>query len=269
MNQVLMVRDCATRSVPSLHGRWGRRLGRAMVLCGFVVAACVLTGCGNLSRLSEVGRNPAMTPSGNPTKDPGWRPITLPMPARETSPKEANALWRSGSRAFFKDQRAATVGDIVTVVVNINDTANLQNNTTADRKGFETAGMPNLMGLEAVLPAVISPKSLVSTNSENNNVSTGQVTRNEIVTLRLAGVVTQVLPNGNLAVAASQEFMVNGELRQLHVTGVIRPQDIASDNTVQHDRMAEARISYGGRGTLTDLQRPRWGEQMFDILMPF
>jgi flagellar L-ring protein FlgH len=87
--------------------------------------------------------------------------------------------------------------------------------------------------------------------------------------LRLAGVLTQVLPNGNLVVAASQEFMVNSQLRELRVTGVIRPQDIASDNTVRHDRMAEARIAYGGKGQLTDVQRARWGQQMMDILAPF
>ena len=135
--------------------------------------------------------------------------------------------------------------------------------------GAETGGMPNFFGLEAMLPKAVTASSLVSLKSENNNVGSGQIQRTEAVTLRLAGVVTQVMPNGNLAVAASQEFMVNGELRDLKVTGVIRPQDIASDNTVQHDRMAEARIAYGGRGTLTDLQRARWGQQMFDVLMPF
>lgn len=236
--------------------------------------ACILTvmllaGCGTLSRLSEVGRNPTMTPPGDPTQDPAWRPISMPMPAREAAPKEANALWRSGSRAFFKDQRAATVGDIVTVLINIHDAANLKNSTSADRSGTESAGLPNFFGLEAMLPKAVTASSLVSLKNENSNIGSGQIQRVEAVTLRLAGVVTQVLPNGNLAVAASQEFMVNGELRELHVTGVIRPQDIASDNTVQHDRMAEARIAYGGRGTLTDVQRARWGQQMFDILMPF
>jgi flagellar L-ring protein precursor FlgH len=82
-------------------------------------------------------------------------------------------------------------------------------------------------------------------------------------------VVTQVLPNGNLVVAARQEIVVNSELRELKVTGVVRPQDIASDNTVLHDRMAEARIQYGGRGQMTDLQSPRWGQQLMDILLPF
>lgn len=234
-----------------------------------VLLCVVLAGCGSLSRLSEVGRNPKMTPTSDPTKDPSYRPITMPMPAPEPPPREANALWRTGSRAFFKDQRAAAVGDIVTVVVNMNDTANLQNNTNADHKGSETVGMPNFLGLETILPKAITPSSLVSTNDESKHTTAAQIQRNEAVTLRLAGVVTQVLPNGNLVVAASQEFMVNGELRQLRITGVIRPQDIASDNTVQHDRMAEARIDYGGRGTLTDQQRERWGEQMFDILAPF
>lgn len=230
--------------------------------------ACV-TGCGTLSRLSEVGRDPAMTPTEDPTKDPKWRPMSMPMPARQPSPNEANALWRSGSRAFFKDQRAAQVGDIVTVLVNMNDAANLKNVTSADRTSTESAGMPNFFGLEAMLPKAINPATLVSASSSNNNTGTGQIQRTEAVTLRLAGIVTQVLPNGNLVVAARQEFMVNSELRELRVTGVIRPQDIASDNTVLHDRMAEARISYGGRGQLTELQRARWGQQMMDILMPF
>jgi flagellar L-ring protein precursor FlgH len=233
-----------------------------------VMAAC-LSGCGTLSRLSEVGRDPAMTPTEDPTKDPKWRPLTMPMPSAQPSPNEANSLWRSGSRAFFKDQRAAQVGDIVTVVVNINDAANLKNVTSAVRTSSESAGMPNFFGVEALLPKTVTASTLLSASSGNNNTGTGQIQRTEAVTLRLAGIVTQVLPNGNLVVAARQEFMVNSELRNLQITGVIRPQDIASDNTVQHDRMAEARISYGGKGQLTDIQRARWGQQMMDILMPF
>ncbi len=233
------------------------------------VGAGLLTGCGTLSRLSEVGRPPQMTPTSDPTKDPKYRPLTMPEPAPQPSPREANALWRPGSRAFFKDQRAAQVGDIITVLVNMNDSANLTNDTTATRTSSETAGLPNLFGLESIVPKAVNMSSLVSSSSGNSNVGSGQIQRNEAVTLRVAGVVTQVLPNGNLVVAASQEFMVNSELRDLRVTGVVRPQDIASDNTVTHDRMAEARISYGGRGNLTDLQRARWGQQMLDILAPF
>jgi flagellar L-ring protein precursor FlgH len=243
---------------------------RPVPLAVLAISTLLLTGCGLLTRLSEVGRDPPMTPTADPTKEPTWRPVSMPMPAREPMPNEANALWRSGSRAFFKDQRAAQVGDIVTVVVNMNDTANLKNVTSTTRSSGESAGMPNLFGLETMLPkSIADPSKLMSISSGNNNTGSGQIQRNEAVTLRLAGIVTQVLPNGNLVIAAGQEFMVNGELRQLRVTGVIRPQDIASDNTVLHDRMAEARISYGGRGQLTDQQKARWGQQMMDVLLPF
>jgi flagellar L-ring protein FlgH len=233
--------------------------------CGLTVS-----GCGMLQRLSDVGRPPEMTKSADPTKDPGYRPMTMPMPKTEVAPNEANALWRQGSRAFFKDQRAAQVGDIVTVVVSMTDSANLNNVTTLTRSSGEQAGVPDFVGLTSKLPkSVLDPSKLISLSSSNSNTGNGQIQRNEAVTLRLAGVVTQVLPNGNLVVAARQEFVVNSELRELTVTGVIRPQDIASDNTVLHDRMAEARIQYGGRGQMTDLQTTRWGQQLMDILLPF
>jgi len=232
----------------------------------------LLGACGSLQRLSEIGRPPGMTPSTDPTKDPSWRPLTMPMPAAQVAAPQANALWRPGSRAFFKDQRAAQVGDIVTVLINTTDSADVENNTTATRTGNESMGMPNLFGLESQIPRILAgatAASLVSASSGNGNIGTGTLKRNETVVLRLAGVVTQVLPNGNLVVAAHQEMRVNSELRDLQVTGVIRPQDIASDNTVTHDRMAEARISYGGRGQLTDVQTPRWGQQVLDIITPF
>jgi len=246
---------------------------RRLLLLAPISAMLLLGGCGALSRLSEVGRPPTMTPTADPTKEAGWRPLTMPMPGRESSPIEANSLWRTGSRAFFKDQRAAAVGDVITVVVDMNDTANVQNGTTATRTSSDSAGMPNLFGLENVLPKFlpnpVNASSLVSVSSANSNVGAGQIQRSEAVTLRLAGLVTQVLPNGNLVVAARQEVEVNSELRVLQVTGVVRPQDIASDNTVTHDRMAEARITYGGRGQLTDQQTPRWGQQVMDVVLPF
>jgi flagellar L-ring protein precursor FlgH len=236
-------------------------------------ATLLLSGCGVLSHLADVGRPPAMTPPGDPTREPGWRPVTMPSPRPDLVPTQVNSLWRSGSRAFFKDQRAAQVGDVLTVLVNIADTANLANATGATRVGSEAEGAPNLAGLEAKLPGLIAKgldvKNLVSLSSSNTNTGTGTIKRNETVTLRLAGVVTQILPSGNLVVVARQEVRVNSELRELQVSGVVRPQDIASDNTVVHDRMAEARIAYGGRGTLTDLQAPRYGQQILDALLPF
>jgi flagellar L-ring protein precursor FlgH len=130
--------------------------------------------------------------------------------------------------------------------------------------------MPQFFGMQTLLPkTIVDPSKLLSVSSANNTTGNGQIQRTEAVTVRLAGVVTQVLPNGNLVIAARQEFRVDSELRELLVTGVIRPEDIASDNTVPHDRMAEARISYGGRGEITELQKARWGQQLMDILLPF
>jgi flagellar L-ring protein FlgH len=250
-----------------------RRFGvpRPGVPClGVLCLGLLLSGCGALTKLSEVGRPPAETPSSDPTKDPKYRPMTLPMPAREPPPSQPDSLWRTGSRAFFKDQRAAQVGDVITIVVNMTDSATLNNVTTATRTGAESAGMPNFFGMESLLPkSIVDPSKLMSISSANSNVGTGQIQRNEAVTLSLAGVVTQVLPNGNLVVAARQEFRVNDELRDLRVTGVIRTQDITSQNTVQSSQIAEARIEYGGRGQLTDIQAPRWGQQMMDIVLPF
>ena len=236
-----------------------------LISCGIA-----LTGCGSLQRLSEVGRPPEMSQSRDPTKDPDYRPLTMPMPRPQLASTEANSLWRSGSRAFFKDQRAAQVGDIVTIVVSMTDSAQLNNVTTLTRSSSELAGAPGVAGLTSRLGSAVPDASkIINMNSANTNAGNGQIQRNEAVTLRLAGVVTQVLPNANLVVVARQEFEVNSELRVLQVTGVIRPQDIASNNTVPQDRMAEARIQYGGRGEMTALQTPRWGQQLMDILMPF
>lgn len=243
---------------------------RALLLLGLVVP---LAACDSMSRLSEVGRRPAMTPTADPTADPRWRPVSMPMPRAQEAPPMANSLWRPGSRAFFRDQRAAQVGDIITVLVNIGDRATLNNQSGRERDAAENMGLPRMLGLESsltrILPNTIDPSSLVAASSSGSQNGSASIQRNENVTLRVAGIITQVLPNGNLVVSGKQEVRVNSELREMEVTGVIRPQDIASDNTVRHDRLAEARISYGGRGQLTDVQTPRYGQQILDIILPF
>lgn len=232
----------------------------------------LLSGCGVLSNVAEVGKPPPVSPSSDPTLAPDWRPMTMPTPAPQPPPPVENSLWRPGSRAFFKDERASKVGDIVTIVVNMNDAATLNNNTLEMRNDNETMGVPGFFGLGAVLPSFLksaNPANLVNVNSGTTLNTIGQIQRNENVTVQLAGVVTQVLPNGNLVVVARQEMLVNAELRQVKVTGVIRPEDINSDNTVPHNRMAEARITYSGRGQLTEVNEPRWGQQLLDVLLPF
>lgn len=237
------------------------------------MSALSLQGCAGLMRLGEVGSPPSMSSITDPTKDPKWRPVSMPMPAPEASDTTANSLWHPGSRAFFKDQRAAQIGDIVTVIVNIVDSATVKNGTTATRTGSQALGAPDVFGIQSAISKALGHGAdltkLLSTDSASSAAGTGSITRGETIQIRVGGVITQVFPNGNLAVAGRQEVRVNSELRELQLSGVIRPQDIQSDNTVLHDRMAEARISYGGRGQLTDVQTPHWGQSVFDIVSPF
>ena len=232
-----------------------------------------LAACGQADRLSRLGRPPPLSPVSNPAQDPAWRPVTMPTPAAQEAGAPSNSLWRQGSRTFLRDQRAGQVGDLITVLVAITDDAQLQNRTQSTRTNTQAMGTPNLLGLEAstnrILPNSVNPATLLSTNSSNVGNGQGEVRRNEAVNLRVAATVMQNLPNGNLVISGRQEVRVNNELRELLVQGVLRREDIGSDNTVRHDRLAEARITYGGRGSLSDVQQPRVGSQLLDILLPF
>jgi len=238
-----------------------------------LLAAASLSACSGAERLARLSGGPELAGIENPTSDPRWRPVTMPMPNPGDPPLQNNSLWRQGSRTFLRDQRAAAVGDLVTVMVSIQDEADMENSTKRSRDNSESMGLPRLLGLEAsygrLLPAGIDPSNLVSANSSSNVDGSGTVKRSEQINLRVATTVTQVLPNGNLVVAGRQQVRVNQELRDLQIGGIIRPQDIGSDNTVKHDRLAEARIAYGGRGTISDVQRPRYGQELMDIIMPF
>lgn len=157
----------------------------------------------------------------------------------------------------------------MTVIVDITDNATMVDNTSASGGGSESMGIPSLFGFHGKAVSHIIGSGAFSTSSNNSNTAAGRISRNETVTVRVAGTITQVLPNGNFVVVGRQEVRVNSELRELQVTGVVRPQDITADNTVTHDRMAEARISYGGRGQLSILQTPRYGQQLIDAIAPF
>lgn len=240
---------------------------------GALLLGLALSGCNTLTRLSEVGSAPGLSEIENPAVITGVEPVAMPMPAPETLHQEANSLWRPGSRAFFKDQRASDVGDILTVVIQIDDSASLSNRTNRTRTAAEGAGLPAVLGFESkfgnFLPDAVDPANLIEANSDSLAEGSGVIDREEQIDIRVAAMVTQVLPNGNLVVAGRQETRVNYELRQLQIAGIIRPEDITSTNTINWDQIAEARIAYGGRGTVSDVQQPRYGQQIYDILWPF
>ncbi len=240
----------------------------------FALVTTTLTGCNVLTRLSEVGAGPKTSAVANPTTQPGYKPVSMPMPAAQPAEVNPNSLWRAGSRAFFKDIRAKAVGDIITVKVTINnETGKFENKTERARTDSETANVPNLFGLEAeytkALPQGLDPTKFLSFSNNHSTKGDGEIERKETVTLTFAAVITQILPNGNMVLMGRQELIVNQEIRELVVLGVVRSEDIDADNTITHEKIAELRMAYGGRGTLSGLQAPRWGAQVWDILFPF
>lgn len=242
-------------------------------ISAMLLTVAVLSGCNTLERLSQVGEEPKLTRVQNPVHQKGYRPVTMPMPAPVRAERAPNSLWRAGSRAFFKDLRANQVGDILTVTVSIADTVDLDNKITRTRTNSETANLTNFLGyeqaLDAILPEVITPAALVNGASTSSVVGDGQIDRKETITTKVAAIVVQVLPNGNLVIQGRQETRVNAEVRELAITGIVRPQDITTSNTINYEQVAEARLAYGGRGTLTDVQMPRYGQQIYDIIFPF
>ena len=233
--------------------------------------ALTLGGCDFLQRMSEVGEPPKISRIEDPTQVAGYKPVDMPMPTPVQPPAGANSLWRPGARAFFKDQRAADVGDIVTVSVNINESGQLTNKTATSTANSEAAN-PNFtfFGLESSLPKLgMSPANLFSFGSNSGVNGSGTMQRQEQVVINLAATVTQKLPNGNLVISGKQELRVNGDMRELSVQGIIRMEDISTLNTITSDKIAEARITYGGRGTLADIQQARYGQQIFDLIAPF
>ncbi len=228
----------------------------------------MLSGCGAIDRLGNIGKNPDMAPIENPLEKPNYQPVSAPMP-NPPGPQAANSLWQPGARSFFHDPRASRAGDIITVNISIADAAKLQNTTQRSRTNSDDANLTNFFGLEKSLPAAMDPASLVKMGSDTSNVGAGSVNRSEQINLTLAALVTQVLPNGNLVIGGHQQVRVNGELRDLQISGMVRTEDITNDNTVDLAQIAEARLSYGGEGTVSDVQQPRYGSQLFDILMPW
>jgi len=247
------------------------RVRRVLVASASLMVLSVASGCSSIDRLSQIGEPPKLTAIDNPTTQPGYKPVQMPMPKPETVSYNPNSLWRNGSRAFFKDQRAMHVGDILTVTVNITDKANIANETQRSRTNKEDSGVTDFAGakLLGATAAKVMPGRILTADSTASSDGKGSVQRQEALQTNVAAVVTQVLPNGNLVVEGKQEIRVNFEIRELVVAGIVRPEDIQSDNTIDSSKIAQARIAYGGRGQLSDMQQPRYGQQVMDVLLPF
>jgi flagellar L-ring protein FlgH len=243
----------------------------ARSLLGTAAVASLLTGCAAIDRIKQLGEPVALAPIDNPTAKPGYKPVQMPMPTPQPASYNPNSLWRNGSRAFFNDQRAHIVGDILTVKVNINDTAQFQDQTQLSRTSTEDTEITNFIGANTIGNAAkaVLPGSILTASGNSQMNGQGNINRNDQLLTNVAAVVTQLLPNGNMVIEGKQEVRLNTEVRELIVAGVVRPEDIQSDNTIELPKIAEARLAYGGRGTLTNIQTERWGQQVVDVALPF
>lgn len=251
--------------------RKSQSIRRPLAVFAALAMASLAGGCGAIDRFAAIGQPPVLNAISNPTAQPGYKPVQMPMPAPQPAIYNPNSLWRNGSRAFFKDQRAHQVGDILTVAVKITDKAKYENETSRNRSGSENSGVSNFIGANTIVnPAkAVLPGRILTADSTGASDGKGTIDRKEELQTNVAAVVTQVLPNGNLVVEGRQEIRVNFEVRELIIGGIVRPEDIQSDNTIDSTKIAEARIAYGGRGQITDLQQPRYGQQLLDIVLPF
>jgi flagellar L-ring protein precursor FlgH len=243
-----------------------------IALAGTMLTIVGITGgCSGIDRLSQIGEEPKLTSIENPTTQPGYKPVQMPMPKPEVVSYNPNSLWRNGSRSFFKDQRAHQIGDLLTVTVNITDQANFANETQRQRTATEDTGITAFWGSglfgQRAQNALTGRMFQADSNSQTDGK--GSIVRAETLQTNVAAIVTQVLPNGNLVVEGKQEIRVNYEKRELIVAGIVRPEDIQSDNTIDSSKIAQARIAYGGHGEISDLQQPRYGSQVMDVLLPF
>lgn len=253
-------------------------------------AIAVITGivslgaCGAVDRMGDIGKAPEMTPITEISAPATQRSITYPMGQVGSQPvgtTSANSLYRTDGKSFFADQRASRVGDLLTVKIDITDSAQVANTTARSRASSDDSAVNNLLGFEALIPRILpggrsgtagqafDNGSLTDFESNSNYTGNGTVNRSESINLTVAATVTHVLPNGNMVIQGYQEVRVNFEKRELRFAGIIRPQDITKNNTIMHTQIAEARIVYGGKGQLTDVQQPRYGSQFMDIIWPF
>jgi flagellar L-ring protein precursor FlgH len=233
------------------------------------LAAVSLSAC---STVVDTVRGPNLTPMGYPAQLVPRQQEVVPISVERT-PASANSLWRTGARAFFIDQRAHRVGDILTVQIDIDDRASTTNSSSSSRTSGASLGVPHFLGFEStigkVFPSQFDPANAIETASDNSNAGSGTIQRQEKISLTIAATVAQVLPNGNMVIQGTQEVKTNNELRQLTVSGIVRPEDITAANTIRHTQIAEARISYGGRGDQSRVQRTPAGQALVEHFSPF
>ncbi len=243
-----------------------RPFAYAIVFAGVLL----LTGC---DTWDSYQKPPNFSAPGTLDHIPQAASASQPIAAANVDPlppAARGALWRPGSKTFFRDPRARAVGDLLTVAVNLQEQAEFANQTNVSRTNSNSMTMPNLLGLPKLLGHAIPgfDPSINTTGATSTN-GQGDIKRTESIVVNVAATVVARLPNGNFEIAGSQEIQLNNEMRQLQLRGIVRPEDVRSDNTIPSEKIADARIEYGGRGVSSNLQRPSWGQDLLNRVQPF
>lgn len=233
-----------------------------------------LSGCNLAERLSQVGEPPEMSQIQNPALVSDYRPVTMPMPAPEAPSQNSNSLWQTGSRAFFKDQRASRVGDILTVTAKIQHQSKLDTKVEAEREVKQTVGsLAHLFGYESklhkIFPRAVDKNALINYNFKPEMKTKGTTQYDSVLDFKMAASIIEVLPNGNLVIQGRQEVRDRGELAVINLKGIVRREDISSSNTIDYTKIAEARISRTTEGNVSDLNSTPWGVETINKLSPF
>lgn len=236
----------------------------------FTIALAATAGC---ERIENVGKAPAFTPVE--ASDEYYAMAGAPLPGQNDRRIAADraSLWSGSRTSLLGDRRAVQRGDILTVVIEIDDSAEMQNTSNRSRSSSDRMGINSLLGIPQrinnALPTGATMADAINTSADSSYQGDGDTRRKEKLELRVAATIIETLPNGVLRIQGSQEVRVNFEVRELIVTGFVRPQDISRQNEITYDKIAGARIAYGGRGQITDVQQPRYGQQVADIILPF
>ncbi|WP_288951719.1 flagellar basal body L-ring protein FlgH [uncultured Paracoccus sp.] len=242
----------------------------SVTLVGALTLAMSLSAC---ARVSHLGRPPSMTEPESSVEFQAMTSSGYGVNELPDRPQSTASLWNSAQNSLVADRRASQRGDILTVVIEIDDRAEVQNSSGRSRSSSDKVSIPSMIGLpqriDEALPEGASMKELADAKAASSFKGSGNISRRDKLTLRVAATVVDRLPNGVLRIQGTQEVRVNNEVRELTVSGFVRPSDIRRRNEIAYDRIAGARISYGGRGQISDVQQPRYGQQVADILLPY
>ena len=197
-------------------------------------------------------------------------PITVvrPTPLESLAPRKGS-IWQTTDRnTLFLDNKARNIGDIVTVYVVERSEAAKKANTKLDRNSDSSAVLTGAFNLTTLLGAN-TPLDQGAVGSAHKFQGKADTDRESELTATISCIVTEVFSNGNLRIEGRQDITVNNENQYILVSGIIRPEDISPQNSVQSFQMADARIEYSGEGDINDQQSPSWLNRFFSTVNLF